>query len=57
MLLHGEEAVIRYFIADRQALCLILARERGGLVLFLKQCMASLGTISLYRVYVVDAPN
>ena len=55
--MHGEEAVISSLIAYRQALCLILAGERRGLVLFLKQCMASLGTNSLYSVYVVDSPN
>ena len=55
--MHGEQAVISSFIAAGQAHCLILARERGGLVLFLKQWMELLGTNSLYRVYVVDTPN
>ena len=55
--MHGEEAVISSFIAARQAHCLILARERRGLVVFLKQWMALSGTNSLYRVYVVDTPN
>ena len=55
--MHGEEAVISSFIAARQAHCLILARERGDLVLFLKQWIELLGTNSLYRVYVVDTPN
>ena len=55
--MHGEEAVISSLIAYRQALCLILAGERPGLVLFLKLCMASLGISSLNRVYVVDSPN